>query len=459
MNEVPNRFRGGLAAAALCAGLLLAGAGPVVEPGEELSGGETTVFDRSPNAFGRALANLERSRWFPLREGKELFVLDWLAPGDAAEGHPRRGLGPRYEATSCASCHFKDGRGRTPDDARAGEPVHVLHLSAPSPDEDAALRPEPTYGRQLATRSIPDEVPEGRLTVTWEEIEGRFADGTPYRLRRPVAHVADLADGPFAPGTLTSLRTPPPILGMGLLEAIPEEAILARADPNDENGDGLSGRANRVPDLRRGGTALGRFGWKAGQPDLEHQVAAALLEDLGVSSPLHPPGSEDGEPEADEHRLGRLVLYARLLAVPARRDWREPEVLRGRELFRRTGCAGCHHPRWTTGTVEDVPELSGQTVRPYTDLLLHDMGPGLADGRPEHEATGSEWRTPPLWGLGLLGVVTGSDGAATLLHDGRARTPEEAILWHGGEAEASRERFRHLPAADRAALLRFLASL
>lgn len=441
---------------------LLIAAGDGADPRKELSGGETTVFDRSPNAFGRALGNLDPARWYTFREGKELFVLDWLAPEDAPEDHPRRGLGPRFNATACAACHFKDGRGRGPGAPATGEPPQLLHLSLPAaPGEPGAQRPEPRYGFQLNDRALPGETPEGRLTVTWEETAGHYPDGESFSLRRPRVRVVDLADGPLAAETLTSLRTPPALTGLGLLEAVPEEAVLALSDPDDEDGDGISGRPNRVRDLRRDTVALGRFGWKAGQPDLEHQVAKALYEDLGVTSPLHP-GSPDGggtAPEADRHRLERLTLYLRLLAVPARRDREDPSVLRGERLFARIGCSGCHHPRWTTGQVSDLPELAGQTIRPYTDLLLHDMGPGLADDRPEARATGREWRTPPLWGLGLLDVVRRADGPVRLLHDGRARSPEEAILWHGGEAQASRDAFVDLAASERAALLRFLESL
>lgn len=230
----------------------------------------------------------------------------------------------------------------------------------------------------------------------------------------------------------------------------------------------MSGRPNRVRDLRTGETVLGRFGWKARQPSLEQQIAKAFGEDLGLTSPLFPEpvctarqercaaAQAASRPELPQHLVDRTALYVRLLAVPARRDWSDPEVLRGKAVFQGIGCASCHNPRFETGAVPGVPELSGQTIRPYTDLLLHDLGEELADGRPEGEADGREWRTAPLWGLGLTEAI---GGQVRLLHDGRARSAEEAILWHGGEAAAARARFMRLGAADRQALLRFLKSL
>jgi CxxC motif-containing protein (DUF1111 family) len=439
---------------------------PATEPGEELLAGEATVFinpENLHNSFGHALGNLDPSRWHPLRDGKRVFLMNWVEPqADARAGD---GLGPLFNANSCSFCHFKDGRGHPPEEGGAEIPV-LVRLSVPG--EDGASLPEPRYGWQLQDHGVKGVQREAKIIVHWEQIEGRYPDGEPYTLRRPRLDIQDLADGPLAPGTRTSIRTPPALHGMGLLEAIPDVAILALADPADANGDGISGRPNYVPDLRTGGKALGRFGWKANQPTLEQQNAMAFQEDMGITSDLLPthacgPRQEPcltaghgGQPEAPLYELGRVTLYTRLLAVPARRDWQDPTVLRGKTLFRQAGCESCHHPRFETAAKAALPELSGQTIRPYTDLLLHDMGPELADGRPDFEADGNEWRTAPLWGLGLLKNVTKD---ARLLHDGRARGAEEAILWHGGEAEAARERFKNLSKADRAAFLRFLDSL
>ncbi len=419
------------------------------EAGEELSGGETTVFDTTRNAFSLAAANLSNDRKVDFFVGNSFFNENWVAAPASTEG--RDGLGPVFNARSCSGCHFKDGRAR-PD---ADEGL-LVRLSVASGGD------EPNYDGQLQPFALPGVPAEGRLEIEYEEAAGTFADGEAFSLRRPTYRFRDLAFGPMAPDVRTSPRIAPPVFGLGLLSAVTEASILARADPEDADGDGVSGRPNRV----RG--ALGRFGWKANQPSIADQVAGAFLGDMGLTTPIHPvedapaaqtarraaPGG--GEPEVPARTFEQVVYYTMVLGVPARRDWTLPEVRRGRDLFRSAGCASCHVPEMTTGALEGFPELSGQTIRPYTDLLLHDLGDGLADGRPDHEATGREWRTPPLWGIGLVETV---NRHTTLLHDGRARGFEEAILWHGGEAEASRERFRRLSKSDRRALVRFLRSL
>jgi CxxC motif-containing protein (DUF1111 family) len=432
---------------------------PPPSPGEELSGGAATVFDTTLNAFGRALGNMEPARWRTLHDGKVLFVRNWSAQPDALAG-------PLTNAQACNSCHFKDGRDR-PYDALGPEAPLLIRLSVPTADAPGGA-PEPVYGGQFNDRGTPEVPAEGTVQVKYVPVKGRYADTTAYTLRRPLYEISPQGYGPFAPGTQWSPRIPSTVFGLGLLEAIPEAELLARADPEDRDGDGISGRPNRVTSVRTGQSVLGRFGWKASQPTLEQQIAKAYAEDLGLTSPLYPettctPKQEacravtrTREPALTAELLEKTTLYIRLLAVPARREWTAPAVRRGQELFQRTGCAACHHPEFRTGEVADIPELSGQTIRPYTDLLLHDMGKELADGRPDADATGSEWRTPPLWGLGLLETV---NHQLRLLHDGRARGFEEAILWHGGEAEASRERFKRLERADREALVAFLRSL
>ena len=265
---------------------------------------------------------------------------------------------------------------------------------------------------------------------------------------------------------MISPRLAPQVIGMGLLEAVPAATILAQADPDDSNGDGISGRANEVPG-EDGSPTLGRFGWKAGRATVRQQVAAAFNGDIGITSPLFPEENcppvqtacreapNGGTPEVTPSRLDSVDLYARTLAVPALRDATDTQVRRGFKLFEEFGCVSCHLPTLETGP-SDIEALAHQVFHPFTDLLLHDMGDGLADGRPEFGAGGREWRTPPLWGLGLLEEV---NGFRFLLHDGRARTPAEAILWHGGEAQAAMEAFRDAPAEEREALLRFLESL
>lgn len=397
---------------------------PVISAGHtnERAGGDATVFDAGPRAYGRALGNLDPARWSEVRTGKARFVGEW----------PRRG--PAADATSCSSCHFHDGRGPGPDPAHR-ELVLLLRLGQTSGGGD------PTYGAQL--RRIGNAMPApGQFVVRWEEIGGDYPSGERFTLRRPSVRVAQLAHGPLDRSTRLSLRSPPGVFGLGLIEAVPDDVLLSRADPFDANRDGISGRAQRARDPVSGAMKVGRFGWKAAQPSLLAQSLAALQVDLGVDG-----HAIDVDP---------IVFYLRALGVPARRQVTDPIVVQGERLFTQLGCSDCHRPHLTTGKMDGWPELSGQTIGAFTDLLLHDMGPRLADAVVELGAFGSEWRTPPLWGLGLLQTVSGE---VRLLHDGRARSPEEAVLWHGGEAEASSQRFRALPRTDRSALMRFLDSL
>ena len=437
-------------------------------PGEALAGGETTVFDHSHGAYGRALRNLERGRWMAMRAGKRLFESPWQVPDETAGPSALSGLGPRFNTVSCAGCHFRDGLGAPPAEMMAPpEPApQVVRLRRADDGE-----PDPRYGAQLNDHGAGIA---GEGSVTIEEIEELWqaVNGTEYRLRRPVARLADLALGPLHPETRTDLRIPPALVGLGLLEAIPAARLDALADPNDVDGDGISGRVRRLAD-----GSIGRFGWTAGQSRLEDQVANAFHEDLGVTSALRPDANcptDDAacrrlagdEVELSETRLDRVAQYTRLLAPPARRGVDEPQVLAGRGVFTRIGCASCHVPSQHTakvGTVLDpttgrtvLRELADQTIWPYTDLLLHDLGPEMADAAREPGVEPGEWRTAPLWGVGLQKRV---NGHLVLLHDGRARTFDEAILWHGGEAAFSREQFTELSPQDREALLRFLESL
>jgi CxxC motif-containing protein (DUF1111 family) len=441
-----------------------------------------TPEEISRNAYGHAVANLTSEHWSDVRAGKALFVTTWVAPGAgtserAARGPSskvREGLGPRFNASSCQSCHFRDGRGRPPHEPRLplppeGErsgPPRLLRLGLVG--ADGGLTPEPTYGLQLQDRALPPLVPEGDLDVAVQPIAGRYPDQTPFALEAPLITLRHLLHGPISPEARVSVRLPPSLIGLGLLEAIPDHVILAQADPGDTDGDGISGRPNQTRDPRTGALVLGRFGWKASQPSLWLQNATALREDLGITTPVFPDtpcaaaeapcaaAPAGSEPELDAGGLEQLTRYTRLLGPPPRRGANDPELVRGQSLFSSAGCAGCHTPRFETGEVVDLPELAWQTIEPYSDLLLHDMGDPLADHRPEGNAGGQEWRTAPLWGLGLLRVVNGD---VRLLHDGRARSPEEAILWHGGEAQAARDRFARLPRRDRAALLQFLDAL
>ena len=395
-----------------------------------------------------------------MRAGKRLFENPWQPPDPALGPGPMRGLGPRYNAFSCAGCHFRDGRGAPPADVMAPPepPPQIVRLQRIDGELD------PRYGAQLNDRGV--GVP-GEGVVTIDTLTSLHTeDGREHRLRFPRARLSEPALGPLHPETRLHLRIPPTLVGMGLLEAVPVETLESFADPDDRDGDGISGRARRLAD-----GSVGRFGWTTAQPDLEAQVAGAFLEDLGVTSDLRPVANCPTHDEAcrrvageaielSETNLERIVLYTRLLAPPARRDWDQPQTLQGRELFMDIGCAGCHIPSLRTAkrsaNRKILPELSNQTIRPFTDLLLHNMGPELATDAREPGVEPGEWRTAPLWGLGLLKRV---NAHLYLLHDGRARSIEDAILWHGGEASRSRDRFVELSSRDQAALLRFLESL
>ncbi len=436
------------------------------EPGEELSGGETTVFDTGRNAFTLTARNLKGDRRDKFFVGNALFNRGWVIAPASTTGID--GLGPTFNATSCSSCHARDGRGAPP--AEAGEEFLglLLRISVPGANAQGGPLPEPNYGDQFNHRAVLGVMTEGTPIVTYTEQPGTFADGTAYSLRAPTYSFENLAYGPMSPDVMVSPRVGQAVFGLGLLEAIPESDLLALADENDADGDGISGRPNYPFDPRSNAAKLGRFGWKANQPTVEAQNAGAFIGDIGITSTLHPsencPASQTscastpngGSPELDDAALFDATYYGKLLAVPARRDYQDATVLAGKRLFRDLGCAGCHTPAFTTGIDPDFPELSSQAIRPYTDLLLHDMGDGLADHRPDFLADGREWRTQPLWGLGLIETV---NRHTFLLHDGRARNVTEAILWHGGEAEASRDEYRQLSAADREALETFLGSL
>lgn len=447
--------------------ILLFGAGcapPGPEPDEELSGGSTTVFDITRKAFDNAARNLPKELQGDFFVGNSFFNSSWVqAPSSTAK---RDGLGPLFNARSCTSCHSKDGRGRPP---APGEKMlsMLLRLSIPGKGPNGGPKPEPNYGLQLNPHAIQKVTPEGQAKITYEEIKGTYADGTPYTLRKPTYTFHDLAY-PMSKDVLVSPRVAPAVFGLGLLEAITEADILKNADPDDADGDGISGRPNRVWDVKRQKVALGRFGWKANQPTIEQQTAGAFLGDIGITSTLFTQenctpiqtdcqsAKNGGEPELPQLKVDQVTLYVRYLAVPGRRDWDKPQVLRGKQLFMEAGCASCHTPKFTTGDSPEHPAFANETIRPYTDLLLHDMGDGLADGRPDFQANGKEWRTTPLWGLGLIETV---NRHTLLLHDGRARNIAEAILWHGGEGEASQKAFVNMPKEDREALLAFLNSL
>jgi CxxC motif-containing protein (DUF1111 family) len=441
---------------------------PVAEQDEAFSGGkEGTVFDQTANAFGNALTSLTSAEVDQFVIGNSFNRNNWVTAPSSTSA--RDGLGPLFNATSCSACHFQDGRGAPVSGTdQAITQALLFRLSIPGQDEHGGPLHDPNYGEQFNPRAVINAAGEGDVSVTYTEMPGTYPDGTPFSLRKPTYTFSNLQYGPMT-GTLISPRIAPQMAGVGLLEVVPEETVLAFADAGDRNGDGISGRPNYVWDYKRGKKVLGRFGWKANQPTVEQQTGGAFNGDLGVTSSLFmnegltaaqlakygtlPNG---GRPEITDSIFQDVVFYVRALAVPARRDWQDQQVLSGRTLFAQANCTGCHVPKMLTGKADSPSYLSAQTIRPFTDLLLHDMGEGLADHRPDFEATGTEWRTPPLWGLGLIRIV---NKHTNLLHDGRARNAEEAILWHGGEAENSKKVFMNYSKTEREAVLRFIDTL
>ncbi|MEM9013335.1 MAG: di-heme oxidoredictase family protein [Pseudomonadota bacterium] len=445
------------------------------EPFEDRPAGAATFFGPADaNAFSAVSPNLPFDQRLEFEVGNALFEKIWVS--SPASTKASDGLGPLYNARSCAQCHQRDGRGHPPEGPGDNAVSLLLRVSVPGGEVGPIpgshpMRPHPVYGTQLQDFSVAGVPAEYRLNVTWEEIEVALSGGERATLRRPIWRAEDLAYGPMGEDAMLSPRVAPQMIGLGLLEAIPAEDILALADPDDLDGDGISGRANIVWSAEYDQPMLGRFGLKAGLPTLREQTADAFAGDIGISTVLRPDNwgectaaqqacraaPHGGSPvEVDVAALDVVTFYTRNLAVPARRDLDDPQVLAGKEVFYETGCAACHTPKHVTHRLSDRPEQSFQLIWPYTDLLLHDMGEGLADHRPEGRANGREWRTPPLWGIGLTETVSGH---SFFLHDGRARSLLEAVLWHGGEAQAARDRVVAMPPGDRAHLIRFLESL
>ncbi|MEM6730196.1 MAG: di-heme oxidoredictase family protein [Myxococcota bacterium] len=464
---------------------------PAPQASERAPGGATsTRFEPAPS-FALPAANLPESARPHFYAGRALAHQPWVKAPTTTDA--RDGLGPLYNARTCLACHVNGGRGRVPESSHEMLVQGVVALSVPGRDPIAGVVPEPRYGAQLQSQSValahqlraalnPVELaslgrestgaaPEAYPYLRYTEEDFVYPDGHVVALRRPSLELRDLNYGAMSEQVRTSVRVAPPILGAGLIDAIPQSAIHANEDPNDRDGDGISGRVNQVWDFDAKKPAPGRFGWKANRANLRIQVAAALAGDMGITNPvfpkqpcssaqtacaLGPHGPDANGHEINEKLLELVVEFNRNLGVPLRRKADHPMVQRGRTVFYAANCQSCHAPSYVTRRDEERAQLSEQTIWPYSDFLLHDMGPNLADGRDEYAASGSEWRTAPLWGVGLSRAV---NGAAGLLHDGRARTVEQAILWHGGEARTSREHFVALPSDDRAALIAFVKSL
>ncbi len=457
---------------------------PDVQASEKFPGGDGSVSTKPFPSFMLAMENMHPEILPEFHAGKALAHQPWVtAPTITFD---RDGLGPIYNARTCLMCHVNGGRGVMPTKPDHGLNTGFLRLSIPGEDKIHGVIPEPTYGDQLQSQSVSLKhqlrhlknnnlvhtiPPEAYLYIDWPEHEFVYPDGSKVKLRKPNFRVENLGYGPMHPDTMMGLRNAPPILGVGLLETIPQSAIEALVDENDQNGDGISGRQNYVWDFEAEKTVPGRFGLKANKASVRLQTAGAFHGDMGISNPVfpdqpctenqkkclqQPTGNDKAGTEIPENQLTMVINFTKGLGVPIRRNADSKSVLAGREHFYQAGCASCHQPNFKTAEDKEFPHLSEQVIWPYTDLLLHDMGPELADGRPDYLATGSEWRTPPLWGLGLSKKV---NGAQNFLHDGRARTIEEAILWHGGEAEAAKQNFIHLSKQQRENLTEFVNSL
>jgi len=445
------------------------------------AGAATSLASVDVNSFSHFSENITFEERGTFKLGNALFQKLWVSSPSSTQASD--GLGPLYNARSCQSCHIKDGRGHPPEGA-ADATSMFLRLARPAAtaEEEAALKsfhamslPDPIYGRQLQDQAIPGLKAEGHMAIDYREEPVTLAGGEVVRLRRPTYSITDLAYGDLDPATTLSPRVTQPMLGLGLVQAIHEADILALADPDDADGDGISGKAAVAIDPKTGRQTLGRFGWKAQAATVRQQSAEAFALDIGISTPEVPLPDGDctpaqtaclerpngvqkrlGDAEAPPPVMDLVTFYAENLAVPARRRASFPETLAGKRVFYETGCVSCHHPKFVTRRDAGNKAHAFQLIWPYSDFLLHDMGEGLADGQPVGVATGREWRTPPLWGIGLTKTV---NGHTFFLHDGRARNLTEAILWHGGEAQAARDRFAALEKQDRDALLTFLESL
>jgi len=435
------------------------------ETGEEFSGGVATVDNATEEAFGFAYKGLTNDQSTDFGVGNSFFRQSWVSAPSSTTA--RDGLGPYYNAVACASCHFKDGRGRPPMfDGELGRGL-LLRLTVPGMDAHGGALGDPVYGGQLQDNAILGPTIKGQMGITYQTIVETFDDGTTVELKKPTYTINNLGYGPLASGVMFSPRIGNQIIGLGLLEAVSETTILGFADVSDSDGDGVSGRPNYVYDIESNSEKMGRFGWKANQPSVKQQVAGAFSNDMGITSYLFPnehcpPGVDcssypnGGSPEIPDLAFDRVVLYSRTLSVPIRRNYKDQNVLRGKKLFNDMQCIACHKPKMQTGNSYFIEGYRNQTIRPYTDLLLHDMGEELADNATDFLASGSEWRTPPLWGIGLVETV---NKHTNFLHDGRARNLTEAILWHGGEAQLAKDKFKKLSANERADVIKFLNSL
>ena len=436
-----------------------------------LSGGDVTHFMFGDVSFEAETLNLpwQLSALFDAGDG------DFERPFSEAKANGFRadadGVGPLFNQDACEGCHVADGRAAPPNATGDVLQGFLFRVSVPGAGMHGGPNPHPIYGGQLADKAIEGHKPEISYAINFENLTGYYGDGTTYTLQKPIYTFPEQNYGPLGENAMISPRVAPFMIGMGLLDAITEEAILEREDIDDKDGDGISGKANRVWSVENNKYMVGKYGWKSETPTLAHQAMDAAVNDMGVTNPLFPTenctdleiacknalsGITDAKIELTEAKMHELVGYLEFLAVPGRDYLDHPDVQKGEELFTEIGCQSCHRSEFITGNEQRQRRLHNQTIHPYTDLLLHDMGPELADNRPSFDADGYEWRTPPLWGIGMVETV---NGHTRFLHDGRARNLEEAILWHGGEAELAKQKFASKSKENRNAVIKFLKSL
>ncbi|MGB4811268.1 MAG: di-heme oxidoredictase family protein [Methylophilaceae bacterium] len=424
-----------------------------------------TTDDVTRDAYAQpmpAMPDIDRAKFF---QGRSLVRQSWVIP--PSENRSIAGLGPLYNRISCIACHTGNGRGFAPNSILEPMRSMLLRLSIPGINAHGGPLPHPAYGDQLNEHGAPGVLGEGQAQVTYHEQIVKLNGGEQVSLRSPKFTFVELAYGSLPLNIMVSPRIASPLYGLGLLESVPESTILALAAQTKP--DGIKGRVNRVWDVTQGKTVVGRFGWKANMPNLRQQITGAFVGDMGITSSLFqqenctPIQTEcrqslsAGNPELSNEQLDQIEFYHLALAPPqSRKLTQEASLQRGAIMFKQAQCSSCHIPVLHTGEFPRFPAISNRTIAPYTDLLLHDMGDQLTDSRPDFLATGSEWRTPPLWGIGLAKKIEPNAG---FLHDGRARTLLEAIIWHGGEATVSANTVKSMTSADRQSLLRFLESL
>lgn len=429
------------------------------EPGEENAGGINTVDLETSNTFDTPSPILTNDELKKHRDGLTLFDGIFVTNPAPIQG----GLGPLFNASSCEGCHVKNGRAGFPQFQNDLGGL-LLRISQNGIGANGQPLEVYSFGTQLQNKAVIGKIPEAQVTWTFEYFNEELADGEIITLQKPNFTIIN----PYTslPGNvLISPRIAPPVFGLGLLDAVSENTILSNSDENDINKDGISGRVNYVWDDQNNKVAIGKFGWKANQPNLYQQTAKAFHEDMGLTSTLYNKESSTGQiqydglnddPELSTEDLVLSTFYIQSLGAPKRRNAKNATILRGKQIFMEAKCGSCHLPKLSTSFSFEAPFNSNQTIYPYSDLLLHDMGSGLADNRPDFLANGQEWRTAPLWGIGLTELV---NGHSNFLHDGRARNLMEAILWHDGEAKKSKDQIKKLNKSDRNSLISFLKSL